>query len=167
MKNCFEKLEIPSIESNEDRTVKTLCACFNQDRCDVATENAQLLYEALSLSWGCTCDVPHQGGLRLIWHSAQSLAPARFEMVLSYDEEVAGVSQVVWKQVNIAVEQMEPQASKIGPLNPPTPSSRVGFTKPAKRVVFRDALSLGKARDVDGTMRIDWVSVQRCLTNSS
>lgn len=149
LKNCFEGLEIPSAESIEDRTVQGLHARFDAKQCDVTRENARALHEALQSSWGCGCSTPHRGSLHLAWHTEKFLAPARFNLALSYMEASASTSNEYWKQVEVTVEDDTSQwpLPPAAPNPPPVAARQTeSSTKASKKVRFQDMLLLGRSK---------------------
>jgi hypothetical protein len=143
LKNCFEKMEVPSVETVDNRVVKRLHACFNADRCIATHHNARMLHGALRAALGCTCSMPHKGGLRLAWHTERWLSPAKFEIALSYRNAIAGSQREIWKHVKINVAQAmlpTPAAPEIAP-KPIVPAKRSfpeRLTKTLKRVRIQE-----------------------------
>lgn len=83
LKNCFEKHEIPS--DNSDAPVRELQARFNPEQVDTVRKYARVLHEALEAGWNCVCQQPHQGNLSLDWHEKQT-APVGFNLAVSYQK---------------------------------------------------------------------------------
>jgi hypothetical protein len=73
-----------------------------------AIQNAQILHEALTNSWGCTCVVPHKSSLRLNWQTANALSPTQFEMALSYASSPSNAQKEIWKRVDVVIEKENP-----------------------------------------------------------
>jgi hypothetical protein len=112
LRNRFEKMEVPSAETVDNRIVKRLHACFNADHCITANQNARILHGALQAGWGCACPEPHKGGLRLAWHTEKRLSPTNFEMALSYKDPSAGAQQELWQQIKVSItETMTPTSA--------------------------------------------------------
>jgi hypothetical protein len=142
LKNCFEKQEIPSDES--DRTVQELQARFNPKQCDATRENARLIHEALESSWNCVCSHAHRGNLNLDWHCEKPLAPAVFSLALSYwkaSDEIMSKKDEHWHKVRVQVEEQDTQQDATATLQPamanltitpnrsPSPSKRAKFAQ--------------------------------------
>lgn len=145
LKHCFERVEIPPMESIHDRAVTAMHDLFTPAKCDKAIEDAQILHEALTGSWSCTCAVPHHGSLRLNWHMMKAFAPARFEMAVSSEEAAGGASRVAWKTIKMTVDSTKDQDSIVHPPRQHSPPTSVQKptkqTKPAKRVRIQEFLS--------------------------
>ena len=149
LKNCFERQEIPSDEG--DRTVQELQARFDQKQCDAVRENVRAIHEAIQSGWGCACPQAHGGNLNLEWHNNKVLAPAEFNLALSYRKVQNGqpcASDECWQKILIRIEDTAVQ------LLPPAPTSltlpvaaatapAVRSPSPSKKTKFSKLLRLG------------------------
>lgn len=146
LKSCFEKLEVPSAETVDNRVVKRLHACFNADQCIAASHNARVLHGALRAGWVCTCSTPHKGGLRLMWHTKKWLSSTDFEMALSCRSASASSQQEIWNHVEINVAEALRTA-------PPVPEAVPKQTVPSrKRLPERLSKTLKRVRIHEDTV---------------
>lgn len=133
---CFEKMELPSAEPAEDRTMKGLNARFDIRKCQAVVRNAQLLHETLEKSWNCRCTSIHKSSLRLSWHTAKFLTPKEFEVAMSYEKSLDSVSSETWKRIRAVFDEPNrPITSQATPVQVTTSLSADTRTKVDSRKV--------------------------------
>ena len=100
LKNVFEKVEIPSDES--DHLAERLQARYNQRECDRIRENVRLVHKALqSVGWTCRC-AEHWGSIRLCWHMEKTITSERLYFCFSSPQD-----SIFWKSIRIRVEEKD------------------------------------------------------------
>lgn len=105
LKNVFEKIEIPSDES--DHLVERSQVRYNQGECEMIRQKVHLVYRALeSVSWSCHCP-EHWGSIRLCWLMEKTISAAKLNISFSSCQGPTG-----WQSMTIRVEEKEKQISK-------------------------------------------------------
>ena len=133
LKNSFEKLEIPSDDS--DPIVQELQARFNPKHCDFIREHARAIHRALEAGWNCACLPPHRATLDLDWHYDRPVVPAVFNLTLSFRKSLSSQDppgQECWQRIWIKVDDDGAQQTAPALLTPALVSQSIRATPPSK-----------------------------------
>jgi hypothetical protein len=131
LKNCFERPEIPSDES--DPMVQDLIARFNPKICDKTRACAAAAHAILKAGWKCATVHNHRTQLVLDWQNKLQQMPTSFDLTISFLKTGAHANNNDhhgWRNVTVEIKEVEFQTVPAQTL--PVPPNAVHQAKPSQ-----------------------------------
>ncbi|CAI6287040.1 unnamed protein product [Periconia digitata] len=101
LQDCkLEKRE--ALLDTENRIVNQVRTRFDESKTLYTRKNARLVHKAISSSFDCKCNAPHEGCMQLQWHSNTPVDAEKFHMILSSRSQQQ--PEIMWQAVAINIE---------------------------------------------------------------